>query len=220
MDNIEKSSNSQRKSPQQGRSKALVDAILEATVRILPKVGSRHLTTKKIAEFAGVSIGSLYQYFPNKESVLASLIDFKMHDMSVAMKKKIQEMNGASLEPTTDALVDYTIGMFLNEREKIREIFMQAPELNKMPNVLELRQEVVKELATVMAHHSPGRSREEYVRISFIAANTLMGVIHTMLYDETQNYSREDLACELKVLLKSYFRALGLTSDVPSESAR
>src|SRR4051794_12631179 len=65
MDNISKS---QRKTPKQARSKELVDAIFEATARILPKVGSYGVTTKKIAEIAGVSIGSLYQYFPNKEA--------------------------------------------------------------------------------------------------------------------------------------------------------
>jgi AcrR family transcriptional regulator len=63
-----------RKSPLQARSAATVDAIEEATVRILMQHGPRRLTTKHVAAVAGVSIGSLYQYFPNKHAILAEVI--------------------------------------------------------------------------------------------------------------------------------------------------
>lgn len=66
---------SPRKLPTQGRAKGTVDAILEATARILVSEGFEHASTNRIAEMAGVSIGSLYQYFPNKEALVAALID-------------------------------------------------------------------------------------------------------------------------------------------------
>ena len=62
-----------RKEPQQQRSKHLVAAVLEAAVRILKAEGARQFTMARIAERAGVSIGSLYQYFPNKQAVLFRL---------------------------------------------------------------------------------------------------------------------------------------------------
>ena len=73
--NMPKSLKSKTKSPKQGRSIQLVNSIFEVTVRLLPLVGSTALTTKKIAQLAGVSIGSFYQYFPNKEAVLGALMD-------------------------------------------------------------------------------------------------------------------------------------------------
>lgn len=62
-----------RKRPSQSRSKVLVDAIIEACRQILSQEGEESLTTNRIAEVAGVTIGSLYQYFPNKEAILANL---------------------------------------------------------------------------------------------------------------------------------------------------
>ena len=64
---------SERKRPRQARSERLVADILEAASRVLARAGARRFTTARVAEAAGVSVGSLYQYFPNKESILFRL---------------------------------------------------------------------------------------------------------------------------------------------------
>jgi len=69
-----------RKEPAQARSKALVDAIIEATARVLIAGGLEALNTNEVAAVAGVSVGSLYQYFPSKEALLASLIERELSD--------------------------------------------------------------------------------------------------------------------------------------------
>src|SRR5215469_493144 len=63
-----------RKLASQERSRATVDALLEATARILLKEGYDKASTNRIAEVAGVSIGSLYQYFPSKEALVSTAI--------------------------------------------------------------------------------------------------------------------------------------------------
>ena len=62
-----------RKKPQQVRSTRLVADILEAAIRVLTRDGAHRFTTARVAEAAGVSVGSLYQYFPNKEAILFRL---------------------------------------------------------------------------------------------------------------------------------------------------
>lgn len=64
---------SSRKSPKQARSNVLVSTILEAAIRVLAEEGAQRFTTARVAERAGVSVGSLYQYFPNKASILFRL---------------------------------------------------------------------------------------------------------------------------------------------------
>lgn len=64
---------SSRKAPQQRRSNALVAAVLDAAVQVLEREGAQRFTMARVAERAGVSVGSLYQYFPNKAAILFRL---------------------------------------------------------------------------------------------------------------------------------------------------
>lgn len=73
-----------RKRPKQARSEATVEAIVEATGQVLAEHGIAKSTTVRIARRAGVSVGSLYQYFPGKESLVAAFIERRMdHDLAV-----------------------------------------------------------------------------------------------------------------------------------------
>lgn len=73
MANRRSSQISSRKQPQQARSTELVGAIVEAAIQVLAKEGAQRFTTARVAEKAGVSVGSLYQYFPNKAAILFRL---------------------------------------------------------------------------------------------------------------------------------------------------
>lgn len=78
---------SPRKSPQQERSRRLVAAIMDATARILARDGYAQLNTNAVADLAGVSIGSLYQYFPNKGALVTGVVERhgqRIHDTIVA----------------------------------------------------------------------------------------------------------------------------------------
>lgn len=74
-----------RRIPRQSRSRALVDAILEATARVLTERGYAGTNTNLVAERAGVSVGSVYQYFPNKDSLLTALHERHAVEMHTAM---------------------------------------------------------------------------------------------------------------------------------------
>ena len=210
---MKKPLDSQRKSPKQSRSKAIVDSIFEATIRILPKIGSEHLTTKKIADLAGISIGSLYQYFPNKESVLGAIIDAGVSASLMDFEKKLSEIDGRSMKESTDMMIDFALALFLKEKEKVREIYRKAPELGRLPALLKTRQATVNRLAIEMKKHDPGQPEHEYVRVSFIAVNLVMGVILTMLLDPLQSYTVDELSYELKSMLNAYFKDRSMRSS-------
>src|SRR5215471_19293099 len=84
-----------RKKPRQERSHATVDAILDATARVLCTIGYDRASTNRIALAAGVSVGSLYQYFPSKEALVAALIERHVEQMTSLVKSKIVEVAGA-----------------------------------------------------------------------------------------------------------------------------
>ncbi|SEI09033.1 transcriptional regulator, TetR family [Methylobacterium sp. 275MFSha3.1] len=76
---------SRRKQPRQARSSDLVAAVLEAAAQVLAEVGAARFTTARVAERAGVSIGSLYQYFPNKAAILFQLQSDEWRDTSALL---------------------------------------------------------------------------------------------------------------------------------------
>ena len=87
-----------RKKPKQIRSKLMFDSILEASTRVLEEVSFKKFTTNKVAEAAGISIGSLYQYFPNKQSILIELERIAIDEMAANIESLFFEDNHTSQE--------------------------------------------------------------------------------------------------------------------------
>jgi AcrR family transcriptional regulator len=100
-----KASINARKSPVQARSAHLVADILEAAARVLARQGARRFTTVRVAEEAGVSIGSLYQYFPNKEALLFRLQTEEWHETWAVLDEILSDARLAPLERLRKAVL-------------------------------------------------------------------------------------------------------------------
>jgi AcrR family transcriptional regulator len=111
-----------RKSPRQRRSTATVDTILEAAARILEANGLDALTTNAVAERAGVSIGSLYQYFPGKAAILAELIRRQRADLLAGIDEAASRKPDGSLEESIRALVDAAVAHQLHRARLARAL--------------------------------------------------------------------------------------------------
>ena len=91
-------SQSIRKKPQQQRAKLIVDHILQAAQIYIVEQGLMHITTPKIAEKAGVSVGSLYQYFENKEEIIQELLHRKSENLGLALKQMVVTQEQLSIQ--------------------------------------------------------------------------------------------------------------------------
>jgi AcrR family transcriptional regulator len=89
---------SSRKRPQQARSADLVAAILDAAVQVLAKEGAQRFTTARVAEKAGVSVGSLYQYFPNKAAILFRLQSDEWRQTAGLLRGILEDIRKPPLE--------------------------------------------------------------------------------------------------------------------------
>jgi AcrR family transcriptional regulator len=89
---------SSRKQPQQARSAELVAAVLSAAVQVLAKEGAQRFTTARVAEKAGVSVGSLYQYFPNKAAILFRLQSDEWRQTTALLRSILEDAQKAPLE--------------------------------------------------------------------------------------------------------------------------
>ena len=87
-----------RKKPQQARSNDLVAAILEAAIQVLSKEGATRFTTTRVAERAGVSVGSIYQYFPNKAAILFRLQSDEWRETTDMLRATLADADRPPLE--------------------------------------------------------------------------------------------------------------------------
>jgi AcrR family transcriptional regulator len=87
-----------RKRPKQARSSELVAAILQAAVQVLAKEGAQRFTTARVAERAGVSVGSLYQYFPNKAAILFRLQSDEWRQTTEMLRNILEDVSQPSLK--------------------------------------------------------------------------------------------------------------------------
>ena len=93
-----------RKTPVQARSAASVEAILQATIQVLLKEGKSKLTTTRVAQRAGVSVGTLYQYFPNKSALLQALLKAHLDSVALAVEQACEAAHGTTLETIAETV--------------------------------------------------------------------------------------------------------------------
>ncbi|MCA9626037.1 MAG: TetR/AcrR family transcriptional regulator [Myxococcales bacterium] len=116
-----------RRVPRQGRSRETVRAVLDAVPRVIWREGLDALTTNRIAEAAGVSIGSLYQYFPDKRSIFSALHERHVEDVGRVIDRVVAERSG-SLDEFTRGLVEGLADLHAAEPELHELVSEQVPE--------------------------------------------------------------------------------------------
>src|SRR6202453_5089907 len=98
-----------RRRPQQRRARQTVDAVLDAVARILKREGMKAVTTNRIAEVAGVSIGSVYQYFPDKRAIFVALHERHIQEIDRLVEAKLVENATSSLDALMRAVIEAMI---------------------------------------------------------------------------------------------------------------
>lgn len=165
-----------RKRPRQHRSKETVETILAATARILIKQGFDGLTTNSVAVAAGVSIGSLYQYFPNKQALVAALIERRLDDKN---ERTLAELARVAREPFPVAvrtMIRLTIDNYAQSPELSRVLIEQVPRVGRMARIAELHQGTLKLVSALLE----ARKTELAVRDPEMAAFVLVASIEAI----------------------------------------
>src|SRR5215468_6642870 len=106
-----------RKTPVQMRASVTVEAISEATIQVLLSYGGDRLTTTRVAERAGVSVGTLYQYYPNKESLLFAVLEEHLDKVTAAVEAACKEARNQPLADMIRTVVEAFVDAKLNRSD-------------------------------------------------------------------------------------------------------
>ncbi len=119
-----------RKAPRQARSVVTVDAIFEGTIQVLLTSGSTGLNTTRVAQRAGVSVGTLYQYFPNKQALLFAVLERHLAMLADTLEAACSDHRGATVEVMAEAVVKAYLQAKTRRCEVSRALYLIAIELD------------------------------------------------------------------------------------------
>jgi AcrR family transcriptional regulator len=203
-----------RRKPIQERAQEKIELILEAATRIIDKDGLEGLTTNRIAEVAGISIGTLYQYFGDKAAIIDVLGQREMKTVTDSIITTLAtSISGAPQEPAR-VLINCVFSAFGGRSRVHRVLLEHAWQMGRASSV----DASPKLIANLLSSSGVSRSDGQTLRLSpeeaFVLTHAFTGVIRASIGPHANDLSREEIKSALLTLIGSFVNAKK-TSDSP-----
>ena len=197
-----------RKSPSQQRSQLTVAALLKATAHILVKEGYESASTNRIAAAAGVSIGSLYQYFPSKEALVAAVVDRHMQVMLELLRAAVDRVREQPVEAATRELVKVMIDAHRVDPRLHRALVEQVPRVGRLENVRAIDREAYTLIRAYLEAHRDELRVVDLDVASFVCVATVEALTHAAVVNRPEVLSDKSgvFADEVTRLVVGYLR--------------
>ncbi|MBB5192563.1 AcrR family transcriptional regulator [Silvimonas terrae] len=169
-----------RKQPRQARSQATVDAIFEATIQVLLAEGLPRLTTIRVAERAGVSVGTLYQYYPQKQALLFAVLQRHLDRVAKTVEDAALSVRGACLAQMVRTIVTAFVQIKTENLAESRALFAVAAELDSREYVLTIKERNRAALQAMLETAADARF-DDVATVTFMFAGIMIGPIHLLL---------------------------------------
>ncbi len=196
-----------RKTPKQARAQATVDAILTATAELLVELGYERTTTNAIARRAGVSIGSLYQYFPHKEALFTALCDQHMNEMTAMLIGEIAALRGRPLDEAIRPLVKALLRAHAVAPALHRVFIEQVPRIGGLERVAQVDRMLVEVLSAELAKRPEKLRPKDLEMAVFILVHSVQAVTHAAILERPDALANDALADEISALVLRYLLA-------------
>lgn len=191
-----------RKAPRQARSVATVEAIYAAATQVLLEGGPGPLTTTRVAERAGVSIGTLYQYFPHKRALLYAVLQRHLTALANAVEAARDRLVGQPLAILSDGLVEAFLEARTSDIDASRAIYLLGADLDTEALLTDVFDRVSSAVIILLASASDAA----FVQIDAVAqmiCATLSGTTRTVL-ERAEPGALAVLRAELPKLCRAY----------------
>ena len=193
-----------RKNPTQARAQQTVGTILDAAAQILQTEGEAHFNTNRVAEKAGFSIGTLYQYFPNKNSIIEAIAERERIAIETSIQKALLDCWPHTIEEFLRIIIRQMINAF-GRRQKLRRfIIIQMIRLDLFMPVLKEVNRIGETVSVLLGKNRDG----DYQPLSkiqlFVLTRSIMGVIRAAVIENNSMLGTEEFEDELVRLALNY----------------
>jgi AcrR family transcriptional regulator len=192
-----------RKSPVQARSTASVSAILEATIQVLLDVGKERLTTTRVAYRAGVSVGTLYQYFPNKSALLQAVLRNHLESVAYALEEVSREERGRPLAQMVTRLVNTFLDAKMKNLKTSTALYSLSSDVDGWRIANEIGIRVNRSIAILLTTASEPLNKEPQVVASMIQG-AMAGVSRRLLESVSPEKEYQSVREELVLMMRAY----------------
>jgi AcrR family transcriptional regulator len=197
-----------RRRPRQARSSELVAAVMQAALEVLRKEGSRRLTMARIAERAGVSVGSVYQYFPNKAALLFRIQSEEWSSTSSALASILDDEHGSWQQRLARAVRAFVVSE-CDEASVRRALTEVAPQYREAREAKETRAASAAMMLRFIEETAPNRSREDCELAAELVLTTLSAVGRRFSEQARTAAEIDRQAAAVSELLCAYLERLG-----------
>lgn len=197
-----------RRRPRQRRSRETVDAILEAAARVFAERGYSAGTTNRIAEAAGVSIGSLYEYFPNKDAVLIALAEQHVERMMASVHAHLADelSAGQPLERMLRGFVGAMLEVHERSPDLHRVVFSEAPHPHELHACVLQMEETLAHAVEPILRGAPDLALADPDTSAHFVVQTVEALTHRYVHYGIHELAREPFVDEVVRMLAGYLR--------------
>jgi AcrR family transcriptional regulator len=199
----------------------MVETLLDATARVLTREGYDRASTNRIAEIAGVSIGSLYQYFPNKEALVAALVARHNREMLQLLRGALKEVGTSDLETAMRGLVRANVDAHLVDPALHRIFAEQVPRMGQLAKIEALQRETFLLIRAYLEERRSEISATDLDSATAICVTTVEALTHEFVIHKPHalDGDRDRFIGEVTRMIVGYLQP-GRTADRPRRRGR
>jgi AcrR family transcriptional regulator len=180
-----------RKHATQQRSRATVDALIEATARILVTDGFDKASTNRIAGKAGVSVGSLYQYFPGKEALVAAVVERHGNELTQVVRRALTDVAALPMEQAVRKLIAAAIEAHRIDPTLHRVLSEQMPRTGKSESMEMLSSETYSLFRAYLDAHRDEFRQVDLELAAFVCVTSIEALTHSAVLHHSEQLTDE-----------------------------
>jgi AcrR family transcriptional regulator len=197
-----------RKIPHQKRSQVLFDCILNTAKTLFQQEGYAYVSTNQIADSANISIGSIYKYFANCESIALAIYEEASARATLQMKRRASEILRLPLQQSTIELLSTFFDIFEKDQFVLLQLIDEVPELREAAQAVSFDNLIHQTTLMYFQLHYPEVPKKIIAEKAYLIEKSVIGTIRRYLEEQPDYLSPEELVSELATMTQLYLTSI------------